>query len=446
MKITIITVRSVIAISIMLLVAMSFYTPQIYNFKFNTFVFGILTFNVLLYFWNWNSNRYNYMDFEPIFIIISLILGFVFPLAIFPYDNGTAYLFSFGKSYNLNNINRGTLLTAVALSSFLLGTLNYGKVIKKNSFAIQKRINSTFVFLLLLLFLLLFLLLGGFSHYKELYQNDVRESSITTYFECFVVTSAQVLLFNEYWNKSQNRKYRLNKLYFIVVVVISFLFLIVGARTQAAYIALPAIIFFSKLYYKVSFRIFLLFLLAGMGVMSFIQFFRAGYDYNLDMEWYYFISDMLIPNTNTYLACEIVDKSGYTFGQTMLIGLLSVFPFAQSVFNAITGLGLQDLSSAHMFTAYLGTNSGMGTNYVADAFLAFGIIGVSLFPFFLGKILSNIKKYQFYSFNKTLFYYIICSFAVFLVRCSILFPLRFIFYAYIISSLNIFFNRISWKK
>ena len=421
------------------LVFMYIIVPKPFNFEFVLATFGLVIFNVIVYFLNWTKYYKNYLDFEPIFIVLSLIMGFTFPLLVYSFDEGAAYYFSFWKQYDLDNINKGAVMTGIALSAFLLGSVNMGfkKVAKARK--IPTKINSTFILFLMLSFLFLFIITGGFQHYIDRYQNDLHESSKTSYFETIIVVSSQVLLFNEFWNKQNNQLYRINKVYLFLSLVVSSLFLFVGARTQGVFIALPIIIFLSKTYWPLSLKKFVIFMIFGILAMFFIQGFRANYQYDTETPFYYAVSDYLIPNTNTYLSCELVEKGGITYGKTMLSTILATIPFAQGFFEYITGLNQNQLQSGGVFTNYLGTIDGMGTNYVADSYLAFGLFGILIIPYLFGKLLLEAKNGH-NEYYKYLMYYVLCSFAVYLVRSGMFFIFKYIFLAFVLSYINLSIN------
>lgn len=444
MKLFVIHTHHLLMFNLMVLIVMFYAVPKPFNLNYVLVVFGIVATNIIFYFLRWSKSNDGFLDFEPIFIILSVIMGFTFPLLVFSFDESTAYYFSFWKQYDLNNINKGAVMSGVALTAFLIGSLKWKSKNYRSCHSRANYVNSFFIFVMLLLFFALFVITGGLIHYIQRYQGDVHEFSYTTYFESVVVSCSHVLLYNEFWNKKNKKNYKLNILYIGTTFAISFLFLIVGARTQAVFIALPIIIFFSKTYYPLSLKQFFIFMLIGILIMYFIQGFRSGYRHGDDMPLYYVVSDFLIPNTNTYLSCELVDKYGITYGRTMVSTILSTFPFAQGLVELLTGLGQNELQSGAIFTNYLGTKDGMGTNYIADSYLAFGLVGLLIFPYMFGKLLQ-MSKYNQHRYYMCLLYYVLSGFAVYLVRCGMFFVFKYIFLAFLLSYINRSISKVKYE-
>ena len=171
--------------------------------------------------------------------------------------------------------------------------------------------------------------------------------------------------------------------------------------------------------------------------MVLVQFFRSGSQYNEGLDWYYNMADLMIPNTTTYLACEIVDKTGFTYGVSMLGSVLGAIPFLQSLLNMLIGLEGDVTNSSHIFTKFLGSQDGTGTSFVSDSYLAFGIMGVLVVSYYSGVIISYLKERSRDSYYHLVMYIVYCGFAIYAVRSSFLFPIRFITYSVLFAYINI---------
>lgn len=416
-----------------ILIGLFYIAPTKYSFIFNLIIFFLYIIGCYLYFKNKHFS--NYLDFEPIFIIISSIMVFVFPLLVF--NNETAFLFSFHKEYSLSVINKGTTISAIALVCFLLGNSSKKHEIQKEQYVTSvSHVNNTLIGITFIFVYLLYFFSGGFEKYEAIYLYQKNVNSFTNYIEPILIALSQVLIYNEIWNKSNNSNYKMNRVYIILVSLIVLQFLFVGARTIASYIVLPLISFYSCRFYKISFLKMILFLSLSVFVMSFLQLYRSGYDTTIKLDWYYKLTDLLIPNTNTYLAIDIVEKKGISFGVTSLSSILLLVPFAQFFFQSLFGLSRDSLNSSDVFTLYIDSPFGMGTNFIAELYLAFGILGVSIFPFLFGYLLSILKRKQFLYYYKSIILYVICGFSVYLVRSGLFYMIRFVMYALLFAWIN----------
>ena len=430
----------VLIVILLILCILFFICPIHYSINYNLLIASLIAISIVCYF---NSKKgESYLDFEPIFIIVGLISCLVFPLFVFPIEEKLALFFSFGKPYNFDCINKGTTLSAIGLNSFMIGSFpTKSNRSNSNTYAYNVQNNSS-IFPVTLLLYLIYSLLGGFSMYKNKYLGETIHSSGTTYIETILIPLLLVMVFNEFWNKYNNSSYKIKKMYVGFALLISFQYMLVGNRTLGVAIALPIIIFFSKFFYKVSLKVFVLFMFVAFSAMIFIQSYREGHDVEAGKTWFMYISDMLIPNTTVYLACDIVETTGITWGKAMLQTFLTVVPMAQSLFISISGWDVWEIGSAYIFTRYLGLEGtvGIGSSYVAELYLCFGLVGVILFPLWLGKFIRHSKSKLFCSYNLSLLYFVLCGFSVYIVRASILSPLRFmvwsLFFAWYINRIN----------
>ena len=433
--------RLTLLTSILFLV-MSFFSPVGYSYGYIFTLFAITITEVVMFLFRWGKIHGNYLDFEPIFLIIALIMGFAFPLIIYAADDQTAYYFSWGIQYSLNYFNKGACLTALGITAFMAGSLKKVRINRSNGALPKKgtRLDNTMSFTGLIIFLALFAALGGFEWYKYIYHNgDGVDRGILSYLEGIIIALTEVVMINECWNYLQNPlKYKFLNKYILFVIIVALLFATVGNRTIALYIILPILVFFTTNFYKLTFFKFLIVIVMGAIAMIGFRFLRSGTEYNAELDWFYNIADLMIPNTTTYLACEIVDKTGITCGISMLGGsILGAIPFSQSILEELTGIGGDITNSSNVFTTYLGSTDGTGTNFISDPYLGFGAIGVFVVVYLSGYAVNWARKRSANSYYGLLIYLILCGFAVYAVRSSLLFSIRYIFYAVLFSFINL---------
>ncbi|EGF56067.1 O-antigen polymerase [Bacteroides fluxus] len=416
-----------------------FWCPTSFSFNYNFFLFISFLFSSIIYFRN--KKIKNFLDFEPFFVFITFLMVYIFPLFVF--DDQTAFLFSFNQYYDLTTINKGVALSTIAILCFFIGNLVEKKQPHIRNSLQRVRVSNGIVITASLVLYIVFYLLGGFDNFLKVYKGESGGSSVANYVLVLLQVLCPIMCFNEFWNKSNVAGYHYNWIAFLLVLWISLHFAIVGSRTNASIILLSSIVAYSVLIKNQSICRFLVFMIVGIMLMWILQSFRAGYDTNWNLEWYYMISDLFIPNTNTYLSIEIVNKQGITYGVSSLASILSVIPFLQGYVESVFSIGPHQTNSATLFTDYLGSSAGMGTNFIADLYLSFGILGVIIFPFLFGYILCIIKSHLKVSYYSSLLYIIIAGFSVYIVRSSLFFLLKFLLFGFLLAY---FFNYLSTKK
>lgn len=430
--------KAELCLSVIIFIA-ALFAPQKFNYQYCLNVFIICCAGVVLFFNFWNKAKGNFLCFEPIFILVALTVGFLFPLGIYGQDESTLTIFSWGIPYSSNSINKGAGLSALGILAFMSGATRNVKY-KHGIYYYHHRINThRSIIAVGVLFVALYTLLGGFSSYQNIYQGvaDSPSSHILSYLEVPILAITELIAINECWNLKNNEKYKVKKIPVLFVIVIALTYLLVGNRTFFLYLLLPLIFFFSDRYYRVRFLPFLGALSIGVLLMIAIQFFRAGKVVNDNLSWFHYFADLLIPNTTTYLACEIVEKQGFTYGLSMLSSILGIFPLGQSLFSTLTGIGVDSTNSASIFSIYLGGPSGTGTSYISDSYLAFGAVGVFFLSYYAGLLINQYRMKAQISYYAFVAFMIEMGFAVYAVRASFVFSIRFIFYGLIFSYINI---------
>lgn len=412
------------------LIVYYFTVPNEYDY-YSITICSILTFGSFLYYLHYNKDK-NSLSFDVIFLLSSLILYFVYPL--FVYEDSTAYLFSFGLYYNVDYISKGVCIASIGLICFIIGCMSspilYG--IKRDS----KCRSNLYLSIFCTLIYVLFYILGGFQYFVDVYKNGYRGSTISAYILILIQCSFPILILNELWNKKNNNNYHYSFYPFFITIVVASHFLLVGSRSNALLLILSPLIVYTEMFKRQSLKILILFFILGIFSMWFIQNIRAGHEIHSDsFKFYYIISDFLIPNTDTYIAADVVDSKGCSYGMTILSQFLSLIPFAQSFITSFGGLTDEDLSSSRFFTSYMNSNAGMGTNAIADLYLAFNLLGVVLVMFYFGKISVKWKNSLGINYYSSLYYAMLAGLSIYLVRASIFYSMRYFFYSLIISYL-----------
>ena len=140
--------------------------------------------------------------------------------------------------------------------------------------------------------------------------------------------------------------------------------------------------------------------------------------------------DLIINNRNTFLAIELVDENGITYGKSLLAYILRAIPFLSGIVHSLFNLSTIETSSSYLFTyETFGSDLtiGVGSNIIADLYLAFGVTGVIIFMLLLGMFIKFLEReVEYNNVFAILTYAIMMSQSVFLTRSEYFFPLNII--------------------
>lgn len=441
-----------IGLLIVLLIALGiyFFTPMrgIVSMPLFYTCFSLMLISNYIYFKG--KKKSNYLDFDTIFIVVYCLVGFS---TTFFYNNYEVFRAVFlGFPVDEGYINKGNLLFLIGLLSYMLGSLIpiQIKKITKKPFVIKTNFLVVFVFILVVSFIGL----GGIEYYRSEYNDSVKggDAGLVKYILLLLVTTAMALIGTEFYNKKINESYKISWFAFGALFFLICTLLVIGNRTAASQILLPIICLYAFFFKNINFKKFLIFILVGIPFMWFFQQIRTNQvSFELSNP-IMLILDLTIPMKNTYTALDYVEINDYTYGESMIYNISGVIPFLPSVISENYPKIVE--GSAELLTGYTYLNHytpddfqiGLGTTIIADIYLAFGVIGVIILMFFLGKYI-NILTYK----SAFLNYYsiiILTGFlgnAIFIVRASYFHPLRFIVWALLLATLNRFLHR-AWKR
>ncbi|MDD4198185.1 MAG: O-antigen ligase [Paludibacter sp.] len=440
----------VFAISALILVL---YAPEYYSYSFCYLLAGLFVFQNLIYFIF--RRDHNIVGFEFIFMIAFWFTNFVYPLFYFQTDPTFSI---FAMAFNQNIISKATAIAYLGYSSYLVGISFFElRKYEYNAFKVNDKLEPTSrkVFYITIIFFVLYLISGGVKNLSEVYRGDgsLDQQGISSYFYMLFFSSS-ILLTMFIFNESILIKYRLK--YILLITVIFLLFMGLGSRTLPLAIGLTALVSFNNYKYRIPFLTFFLLIIIGAMLMTFVVFART---ISFNEENYFqnaianvqiasfwdFGSDLIINNRNLYTLIDFADSFGQTYGLTMLGGLLSPVPFFQGFVCNTFGIPPDFISSA-TFNTFLemGTDSswGLGSNLVADVYLAFGIVGVIFMFFMLGLLIGKSKLASSYNIYWNIFYFFMASNSIYLLRSGFFDNLRYIIWAL----LTVYFLNIRLKR
>ena len=431
----------ILAVAILLVSAFAYIlAPNIYSFEY---CFGVqILFALSAIVVSIMDSRNEKVGFNLLFSLSFFFTNFVYPVYIYPIDPCYS-LFRF--PFNDNVITKCTALAQVAYSAYLCGYLwHWDRIEKRNrninaSLSLDPR-NINHITIMVLIYFCCFVIFGGLEYFEDRYQRgNMSTNMLVQYIMLFfptIIISYSSLIFLCRSSK------QVKQIYF-VLLLIAIILLSSGTRT------FPLLIF-STLFIIYCFRhnpsaIFILSCaIVGVLLMSFIGEVRngelIGTTYvveSSDFGVLDYFSDLFINNRNLYVFYDFVEQESCTYGLTMVSGILSPIPFAQKLFIEMTGIPYYFLGSADLSTFLEFGNQpplGLGTNIVGDVYLAFGLIGVFILFFLLGRfVLYARKMMKKGSYMYTLVYLVIASDAIYMCRATYLDPLKIVIWTLLLA-------------
>lgn len=341
--------------------------------------------------------RYNLICFEFVFSLVFFFTNYAYPLFCYPIiPHFSLFTLEFPEEY----INSGCALATIGYIAFCLGCLKYkvlDQIMDIGTFTRKFRVHSwykpvTNVLSLLLIFSLIPILLSG------VYDGNWGEGAI---YKVLADVFIFYIIFVELI-KSNSLKHFFSKNTVFILLVLCYIVEItmIGNRGFMLRIALLSVLLYTNFYRKIKPIYLVSCMIGGMFLLFFVGKVRGGGEFSgfVDNDMPPILQmgqDLIINNRSLYVLMEYRDKFGVNFGQTWLMNILSIIPFAQSIFLKITGLKELDISSAALVTdLYFRENNedvfGLGTNLIGDIYICGGLLGVVFFMYLLGSFLSKV--------------------------------------------------------
>lgn len=414
--------------------------PSYYSWLYCLFCF--ILFGIYLKLFLGFKKKDSYFDFDTIFLISFSITGFAYPLFI--YQAFDPFLPFFFNSFDLNVISKSTLCSTIAGCLYMKGSLSNVRIEQSNK---QVLVKSAFILYIAIFCSFLFYFVGGFDYYSNHYAGvNTEKNSLIFQLETIIQCLMLWVTANEFYQVHRGIKKKPSLLFCITNLFLGFLFSVSGNRTTGMILVLPFLYFTFTYYYKLSLsKMFVLLVLAFVAMFA-IQVLRSGDDFSIsNLSFNSVVSDLIIPSRSNYLVYECISKNGFTFGQTMLGGVVNIIP---SLYGTLERMGCNvfEWGSAGYFTSYTeesGGNvlTGLGTTLQADVQLSFGYIGLFIF-YYLGRFVHwvhyNLKGGNF---NCFILYAIIMGVAVFWVRSELTYPIRLFVWTIFLNKIINYFSK-----
>lgn len=364
-----------------------------------------------------NRTDKNLARYDVLFLLGMIIVNFQWAVMMILHDvdlNDVSKYFANGQL-----INFAVWLSSLAITSWILG---YDLLCRSRQRALARQNSCGFtesrmyrlkeasrksVAISLALFLL-FVITVGSEFLSGVYLGTKNwaagASYIYVFLHAFVILST-ALIFTRFARTGRNSPIqflvRLPTPYVLLVLLYVLMFLWLGDRGGPIEVLSIAGILYGTYIRPVPFRIIapillctaVLVLIVGQGRNSGENIVNAGFERASIRSAYDLTVELANSEMTLLSAVKVVDSDGISLGKLMLSNLLSVVPFGQSMYLALTGEVESDISSSRFFTEYIlgpAATSGTGTSYVAEIYLSFGVIGVVLLPFLHGVFFAKL--------------------------------------------------------
>ncbi|RKE04602.1 O-antigen polymerase [Marinifilum flexuosum] len=412
---------------------MFFIAPDEYSYSFgiSCVIIYVLENVILLR----NNCKLSLINFEFFFFVAYSFTFYVYP--IFHYSVNPYFLL-FSLPFNESYISSGIALANVGYSFYALGIYDSKRKFLPDLVLDYKTLKDCSLLLCVLLGMyiprLIQLVIIGVPT-KEF------ESSLINVLIQYVLYYVVIVKVNNFvLNYSRKGIFlfiRKNWLVFTMIFVYLFLLILLGSRTIPLRILLLLLLLYNIYLYKLSKKVVVLLIIFGSVALFAIGVIRnpsvALETSTMQVNPILKVgNELVINNRSLYVLMEQKDLYGINFGQTLLMYILSVIPFMQSIFLYITGWSVSDISSAALVTElYFGDKPdkevvGLGTNIIGDIYLSFGIIGVILLMFFGGILLKKLYRSVFLKNNiiPIILYSVLFMDVIYITRSSYLVSLR----------------------
>lgn len=382
-------------------------------------------------------DRKNWLGFEFFFAISFFITNFIYPVVIYPVLPNAGF---FAYGFNSDVISRATAIAYLGYASFLMGTTKIVNRYRAEPTPSDIEVSSRQLFLIFLfasVSFIGFMAFGGLKALTSVYseQADLNETGIYSYFSNLFTITVSMLAIFLFKAKTHNKW-----LYLCAVLFCMLMMLSTGSRTLAIGVVLILLVSFNNNVRKFRFLEILAIIAVGSIILYFIVLARSATagtssdDVVLKMqtekEQLGIVSafmDLIINNRNLYVLVDYADHHSLTYVSGMLVDIFSPIPGMSNILIKLTGKPIEMIHGG-MLPTYLefgrGSNWGLGTNMIGEAFRSFGYVGVVVSMFLLGQIIkatyyrSRTNKYMF------MLYLMLTAHSVFYPRGPILYDPR----------------------
>lgn len=380
--------------------------------------------------------------FEFFFMLSFFATNFIYPVFYFP--TKPDYSFFGYYSFNYNVISKSTAIAYLAYTFYLFGISS----VKNKISTIHKKINFNGRFvsrihLFFLFFFILYAVFGGITAMRDVYSGDgnIKEVAVYSYFRILYISCSFLLAMFIFKGKNKIPiKFPLISLLFICLLLFS-----TGTRGSVVGVFLILMVSYDSYIKRIPNLLVFLAVIIGLIALTFIMQIRgsnmletnlADVAMNMRIESFFdLFTDLIVNNRNLYVLVDFADTTTYTYFLGMLSDFLALIPGLLGFVSKNIGIPTELITSGELPTYLtLGPDSklGLGTNVVGEAYVAFGYLGVVIFFYLIGYIVSKTKQMANSNIYAYVIYFLFVAYAVSYPRLPVIFNARMIIWSLLI--------------
>lgn len=443
-------------INIFLLIILSFLFVVISPGANKTLIWGCL---IVFYVQFFNSIK------KPISVVAGIktfvkidtfFLLFYFLIYYFPYQLyvlGLKSLEHFKLSSYLEYTNKSILLSTIGLLAFQTGFHHYKSVNQKKTFYVISKRYMKKLFAIIMFFTVFISILFGYTGAQTLFIGAYAGSKMgtVTYDAIFTLVTFFVILGILQAIAHFTIFKKINFQVFIISIisilwVLALLF--VGDRNTFFLVGIVSFAGFFTYIKSISRKQILVFLIPTLFIYQVIEISRTveskdltsfvdafnttfdTYEDNLDQN-----NSFDITTIGSRASFKVIDDNSFYYGKFKLISLASTIPYSSRLFVDPNDVFTGSSNALNKEMIGLQAGWGVGTNIITDCYMDFGLIGVIVIMFFIGKFGGYVKFKAQKHINspKWIFLYITTlGYYSELARYGFDFPLRSIVWTYLL--------------
>jgi len=345
-------------------------------------------------------------------------------------------------------MSKATSLATVGFSAFSLGILQTRDSIRLNERLIQlKSIQK--IDLIILTILLLWFIIGNISALLGGYSMNGGGG----FFFIFSIFYIYKYFAFSIHNVSKGKSIYI----FMTLGIYILLNFIMGNRGEPLYLCVAVVFCYNRYVKKIPVSRFLMMAIVGLLIFYVVGKVRISSNQvgvhsqsekisSLEQEENVvrYANELIINNRALYVLVDYADSKDYTYGLTWSMNVFSMIPFGQSFALHFLGIPPEKFSSTYL-TTYLEFKPGdenafgLGTNLIGDIYLCFGVLGVIVFMYLLGRVIRHAHNYALYQRSYwQILYIILIMLAVYYPRATLFSPLQMIAWTY---ALTLIYNK-----
>lgn len=351
------------------------------------------------------KSTYSYLNYIVVFFLLSFIVTLQFPLDYVLGNIDLDYQLYF---YDFKTVTKSVYFSILTLCSFLLGT-TYWKEVFVSSNVCNREIETTpFLYLSLVCWCLFSLTIN--QDFLNNGHGTVAPNGFSISMYGFYIRFSMIYIGLSVYNAKMKKEHSffksLSPVFILTIFISSYMFLSAHNRLYMLTICAPlffALIVIKKWTISLSKLIFMLFV--GAIFMTFFKMYdlqTLGNEITLNVEdvsslnrlksYSPFTSELAASVFSHTVLFDTWYNGTFLYGQTIIMGLLKVFPGVVPIVFTLLDLDYMYTQSASFATRQVGADYGIGSTAQADLLISVGLLMSVIGFVFLGKFCKRCNQ------------------------------------------------------